>query len=152
MVDFAKKIHKKGAEMLLPGETVLAACPMQPVGSFGKQVSMGAIGGLAGAAIGTRMGKGVAVAEAGTIADTFPSGNLIVAVTDQRVIAFEQSAIGGNPKSVAAEWQRAEVSGLTLEKKKMTMLAELTFADGSSASGEIVRAAKPDKLAEALNS
>lgn len=150
MVDMVKKVNKKGAEMLLPGETVLAACPMQPVGSFGKQVSMGAVGGLAGAAIGSRMGRSVAVADEGTIADSFPAGNVILAVTDQRVIAFEQSAMSGGPKAIGAEWRRDQISGLTLEKKKMTMRAELTFADGSVASGEIIRAAKPEKLAEAL--
>ena len=152
MVDFAKKVQKKGAEMLLPGETVLAAAPMQPVGSFGKQVSMGAIGGLAGAAIGSRMGRNddgsVAV---GTMAESFPGGNLILAVTDQRVIAFEQSPMGGNPKAIGGEWQRDQVAELTLEKKKMTYLAEMKFADGSVATGEMVRAAKPDKVAAVIN-
>ena len=150
MVDFAKKVTKKGAEFLLPGEEVVAACPMQPVGSFGKQVSMGAVGGLVGAAIGSRMGRNGEAAVAGTMADSFPGGNLILAVTDQRFIAFEQSPMGGNPKSVAGEWPRDQVVGMTLEKKKMTMLAEITFSDGSTASGEIVRAAKPDKVAAAL--
>ena len=151
MVDFAKKIHKKGAEMLLPGEVVIAAAPMQPVGSFGKQVSMGAIGGLAGAAIGSRMGKSAVATVEGTLADSFPSGNVILAVTDQRVIAFEQSAMNANPKSIGAEWPRDQVAGLSLEKKKLTYSVELTFIDGSAAKGEMVRVVKPDKLATALN-
>jgi len=151
MVDIAKKVRKKAADMLLPGEQVLAACPMQPVGAFGKQVSAGAIGGLAGAAIGSRMGKGeTATIEAGTAADSFPAGNLILAVTDQRVIAFEQSALGANPKRVGGEWQRDQVVSMSLEKKRLTFVAELHFADGSIATGEIVRAAKPEKLAAAL--
>ena len=149
MVDFAKKVQKKGTDMLLPGETVIAASPMQPVGSFGKQVSMGAIGGLAGAAIGSKMGKGTATAVAGSMAEEFPSGNLILAVTDQRVIAFEQT-INGGPKRIANEWRRNQVSGLELEKKKLTFIAKLTFADGSVATGEMIRAAKPQKLLEAL--
>lgn len=154
MVDFAKKVQKKGAEMLLPGETVLAAAPMQPVGSFGKQVSMGAIGGLAGAAIGSRMGKKEeedGSVGAGASAESFPGGNLILAVTDQRVIAFEQSSMGGNPKAIGGEWQRDQVSELALVKKKLTYLAEIRFADGSVASGEMVRAAKPDKVAAVIN-
>lgn len=152
MVDFAKKVQKKGAEMLLPGETVLAAAPMQPVGSFGKQVSMGAIGGLAGAAIGSRMGKKEdGSVGAGASAESFPGGNLILAVTDQRVIAFEQSSMGGNPKAIGGEWQRDQVSELSLVKKKLTYLAEIRFTDGSVASGEMVRAAKPDKVAAVIN-
>jgi hypothetical protein len=149
MVDFAKKVQKKGTDMLLPGETVVAASPMQPVGSFGKQVSMGAIGGLAGAAIGSKMGKGTTTVVTGSMADEFPNGKLILAVTDQRVIAFEQT-VGGGPKSIASEWRRDQVSGFELEKKKLTFLANLTFSDGSTATGEIVRGAKPQKLAEAL--
>jgi len=151
MVDIAKKVRKKAVDMLLPGEQVLAACPMQPVGTFAKQVSRGAIGGLAGAAVGSRMGKGdTATIETGTAADSFPPGNLILAVTDQRVIAFEQSALGANPKSIGGEWQRDQVLSLSLEKKKLTFVAELKFADGSVATGEIVRAAKPQKVAAVL--
>ena len=151
MVDFAKKVRKKGAEMLLPGEEVIAACPIQPVGSFGKQVSISAIGGVAGIAIASRMGKGDNTSDdTGTLADSFPGGNLILAVTDQRIIAFGQSSMSGNPKSIAAEWQRDQVKSMSLEKKKMTFLAQLTFADGSVATGEIIKAAKPEKLAAAL--
>ena len=151
MVDFTKKIHKKGAEMLQHGEEVIAACPLQPVGSFGKSVSMTAVGGIAGVAISSRMGKGDGTStEAGTLADSFPGGNLIIAVTDQRVIAFEQASMSGNPKSIAAEWPRDQVTSMSLEKKKMTFLAELKFADGSVANGEIIKGAKPEKFAAAL--
>jgi len=151
MVDFAKKVRNKAADMLLPGEQVLAACPVQPVGKFAKQVAFGAVGGLAGAAIGARVGKGdTATIEAGTAADLFPAGNVILAVTDQRVIAFEQGSVSGNPKKVGAEWQRSQVVSMSLEKKKLTFVAELIFADGSIATGEVIKGAKPEKFAAVL--
>lgn len=146
VVDFAKKVQKKGAEFLHPGETVVAAVPWAKPGSLGKQVAFSS-GGVVGAAIhaATNRDKGDGPDGPGA-ADTFSGKQAILAVTDQRVIAFSQSAMSGSPKEILGEWSYDQIVKLELEKQKLTHRAALHFADGSVADGEIVRAGKPEKF------
>ncbi len=150
MVDMAKKIHKKGADLLEPGEKILAAATITPVGQFKKTVAFGAVGGLAGAAIGNAIKGKAEEAEAGTMADSFPGAKqAILALSNQRWIVFEQGAMSGGPKSISATWPHDQIRGIDIEKGKLTSKVNLAFADGSVAQVEAVKAAKPDKLAEA---
>jgi hypothetical protein len=152
MVDFAKKVQNKGAEFLLPGEQVIAAVPWQKTGSFGKQMAFGSAG-LIGAAVysaATRDKKGQP--EGSPPAEVLGAKPAIVALTDQRLVAFAQSAMSGNPKSVLGEWPRDQVAGVELEKKKVTTRVTLSFTDGSFVEGEVIKAAKPEPFAEAIRS
>ncbi len=153
MVDFAKKVQKKGAEHLHPGEEVVAAVPWQRPGSLGKQVAFSS-GGLVGAAVYAAANRNKkddeAEEPAASAAEAFDGKQAILAVTSQRIILFSQSAMSGAPKDVVAEWSHDQVKELHLEKQKLTHRAELTFADGSTAEGEIVRAAKPERFAESF--
>lgn len=152
MVDFAKKVQKKAMESLLPGEQVLAAAPWQKRGALGKQVAFSSAG-LVGAAVhaAANRNKDDATAVTGPSADALNGRAAILAVTDHRVIAFSQTPMGGNPKDVIGQWEHREIDSLELDKNKLTYAATLRFADGSVAEGEFVRAAKPEKLVDALS-
>jgi len=101
VVDMVKKVHKKGAQFLQPEEQVLGATVVNGVGQFKKSVAFGAIGGVVGMAVGQAMkGKSEAPDE-GTMAESLPvTKQAILAVSNQRWILFEQSAMSGAPKGV----------------------------------------------------
>ena len=152
MVDFAKKVQKKGAEFLHPGEQVVAAVPFQKPGSFGKQVALSS-GGVVGAAVyaAANRQKDNDLVGAGA-ADLFAGQQCILALTNTRFLAFSQSAISGSPKELLGEWPHDKVVGIDLEKQKLTHKAVVRFTDGTVAEGEIVRAAKPEAFVKVLSS
>ena len=148
MVDMVKKLHKKSANLLNPGEQIRAAAVVTAPGQFKKQVAFGAIGGLVGAAVGSAVSGKAPEPEAGTMADSVPSfRQAILAVSDQRWILFEQSAMSGAAKAVAAHWPLDAVTGIDIDAGKLTSKVHVSFADGSVATLEAVKAAKPQTLA-----
>ncbi len=153
MVDMVKKLHKKSSGLLNPGETILGACAIMPVGQFKKTVAFGAVGGLVGAAVGQAIaGKPSPVAE-GSMAHDFPTlRQAIFAISDQRWIVFEQSAMSGAAKAIAAQWPLDAITGLEVSEGKLTSKIDVCFADGSVAQAEAVRAAKPASLVDAAAS
>ena len=152
MVDMVKKLHKK-SELLNPGEKVLGASTVTAVGQFKKNVAFGAVGGVVGAVVGAKMAGKAEAAEAGSMADSFPSlSQAILAISDQRWILFEQSLMSGGPKEIVAEWPHGEITGLDIEKGKLTSKVSVNFADGSAAQVEAVKGSKPEKLVEAAAS
>ncbi|MCP3912973.1 MAG: hypothetical protein GY745_03225 [Actinomycetia bacterium] len=152
MVDMVKKIHKKGADLLLPGEEVLGASVVTQVGQFKKSVAFGAIGGVVGAAVGSAVGGKADAPDEGTMAESFPTTKqAILAVTTQRWVLFEQGMASGGPKGIAAEWRHEQIRGLELEKGKLTTKVNVMFDDGSVAQVEAVKAAKPDRLIAAAH-
>ncbi len=150
MVDMVKKIHKKSADLLHPGEEILGACVVSSVGQFKKSVAFGAVGGLVGAAVGAAIKGKATEAAPGSQAESFPLvRQSILAVSAQRWVLFDQGGFSGSAKSVAGEWTHQEIVGLDIEPGKLTSRLGLRFADGSVAEMEAVKAAKPDALAEA---
>ncbi len=150
MVDMVKKIHKKSAELLQPGEEILGACVVSSIGQFKKSVAFGAVGGLVGAAVGAAVKGKAAETGPGTQAASFPlERQSILAVSAQRWILFEQGGMSGSAKSVAGEWTHQEIVGVDIEPGKLTSRLRLRFADGSIAEMEAVKAAKPDALVAA---
>lgn len=143
--NMVKVVRKKAAGSLVAGEEVLAAFLAQDEGSFHRQaLALGTargMGGALGAAAGTAMmGRGdgqatgdEAEGDAG-LAGRFPTGPVVVAFTDQRVLAFGRGSMADrNPGSLLAEWPagqvvRAERGGSKLGKVPVT----LGFADGSA--------------------
>ncbi|MCB0996420.1 MAG: hypothetical protein KDB21_15090 [Acidimicrobiales bacterium] len=147
MVDMVKKVHKKGSEFLRPGEQLLAACVVSTVGQFKKTVAFGAVGGVVGAAVGSAIAGKAPAAEAGSMADSFPlRKQSILGLSAQRWVLFEQSAMSGAPKGVLGEWGHDQITGIDVEPGKLTSRINLHFADGSTATLEAVKAAKPDTL------
>jgi len=152
MVDMAKRIHKKGAEFLQPGEKILAATVIGAVGQFKKSVAFGAIGGLAGTAVSSAIKGEAEKAESGSMADSFPRHRqAILALSDQRWLLFEQGAMSGGPKSLSAQWPHDQITGIEVEKGKLTSKVGVVFVDGSTTQVEAVKGAKPERLSQALS-
>ncbi len=151
MADMVKRIHKKGAEFLNPGEQVLAASVVMPVGGFKKTVAFGAVGGVVGAAVGA-FGDGDNP-EPDTMAESFATNKqAILALSNQRWILFEQGSMSGAVKGVSGEWSHADISSIEIEKGKLLHKVNVSFSDGSVAKVEAVKASKPEKLVEAAAS
>ncbi len=150
MVDVAKKVRKQGGGFLHPGEEVVAATVVNPVGSFKKNVAFGAVGGLVGAAVGSAISKKQDTPEAGTAAGSFPlDKNRLLALTDQRWLLFELGTMSGKIKDLVGEWPHGHIASLSGEKGRMTTVITLEFADGSTAKVEAVKGVKPEVLIEA---
>ena len=152
MVDMVKKLHKKSSGLLNPEEEILGACAVMSVGQFKKTVAFGAVGGLVGAAVGQAIRGKADQTESGSMAESFPElRQAILAVSNQRWIVFEQSAMSGGAKAVAAQWPHEAIDGLEITKGALTSKLDVRFSDGSVAQVEAVRAAKPHKLVEATS-
>ncbi len=150
MVDVAKKVRKQGGEFLHPGEEVLAATVINPVGSFKKNVAFGAVGGLVGVAIGSAVSRNGEEPEAGTSAESFPVGkNALLALTDRRWLLFELGTMSGKVKGLAGEWPHEHIASLSGEKGRLTTVISVEFADGSVAQVEAVKGVKPEDLIQA---
>jgi hypothetical protein len=148
-----KKLHKKSSGLLNPGETILGACAIMPVGQFKKTVAFGAVGGLVGAAVGQAIAGKPSPVAADSMAHEFPAlRQAILAVSDQRWVVFQQSAMSGAAKSVAAQWPLEAITGVEITEGKLTSKIDVCFADGSVAHAEAVRAAKPASLVDAAAS
>lgn len=151
MVNMVKKVQKKGADLLLDGEEVRAASLVTVVGGLKKQAAFGAAGGLVGTAIGVAMGDTADEVAEGTLASTFPlTKPSILAITNQRWVLFEQGAVSGGPKSVLGQWGLDQITGIAIEAGRIMCKIDITFVDGSVAQAEAVKAAKPQKLSEAM--
>ena len=151
MVDMVKKIHKKNGDLLQPGEELSGACVVMAVGQFKKTVAFGAIGGAVGAAVGAAVGGKGDEAEAGSMAETFPeTRQAILALSNQRWIVFEQGAMSGAAKRVAASWPLDAITGIEIDKGRLTSRLDVCFRDGSVAQVEAVKGAKPERLIEAV--
>ena len=122
--------------------------PMQPVGSFGKQVSMGAVGGLGRRR--HRFDEWVATvksAVAGTMADSFPGGNLILAVTEPALHRVRTEPHGRQPEVGCRRMaSRSGRGNDPREEEDDDRSPRSPSPTARRPHGEIVRAAKPDKV------
>ncbi|HWL43111.1 MAG TPA: hypothetical protein VNQ73_09215 [Ilumatobacter sp.] len=104
---------------LQPGEQVVAATRAQLDGNTVRFASAQAIGGIAGAvAAGWRFGDDVT--------DRLRRG-AAVAVTDRRVVVFDVTAMGANPKNPVLIVDRAEVSDVVAGSKRIMLVKAPTF-------------------------
>ena len=148
MVDIAKKVNKK-SELLEQGENALAATTLMKKGQFKKSVAVGAIGGVVGHLAAARMNKGDQDVAGGSMADGFPQmAQSILALTNQRWILFEQSAMSGGPKEIVGTWPHDAIVSVEVEKGKLMSKLTLTFSDGSAVGLEAPKANKPAKLVD----
>ena len=143
-----KKVTKAADKIgLQAGEEVRAACTTNPKGTMKRSVAVG-VGGVVGALVAGR-GEGDE-AEAGGLADRFPSGQHYLVVTDLRLLACSVAAMSGKPKELVAEWPIDQISDITTDKGKLAIPLTITFADGTSVAVEAARGTGADTLADAL--
>ena len=155
MIDFAKKIRKSCSEHLLPGEEVLAGTFVQPAGAFRRQVAMGAVGGLIGAAPGEAMAKkrkenSDATPGEGMSID-IPAGKAVLGLTPQRLLVFGHSTMSGKPKGLNAAIPLDEVKSISLEQGKLMGKLLVTFHDDSSIDFDVQKTVKPGPFVDAFH-
>ncbi len=152
---WTKKVRKHSAGDLTAAEEYLAATYVEPPGVIGRTVAFGAIGGVAGLAVGKKLKdrEATKAEETGStqgIAETIPHQKGVLALTGQRLMMFEFGAMMGRPKELVWETPRATIASTTFEMGKMLGTTTITFTDGSAVAFETAKAAKPAFLAEAL--
>lgn len=140
MANWVKKIEKAVGGDLQPGEQVRAGVVVQPVGTAKKAMARG-VGGLAGAAIASRMGKGGEDAGEATsgIADEFPESQLVLGITSTRLAVWGHSTMSGKPTGLKLSIPLGDVLGIETEPGKVTHRVTIRFADGSAAVFEAGR-------------
>lgn len=151
MPDFVKKIKKTFPHELRSGEELIAATIGQPAGTFSRQALGGIVGVLAARKMAERRTADLDGADAVGMAATIPPGlQLVIGLTDQRVLFFEQGIMSGNPKQLVASFPITDVHEMTLEKHKMTYSLVVRFVDNSARLVECVKMAKPQPLVDAF--
>ena len=133
MVDTAKKIDKAREKLGIPDdEEILAACMANPRGTVGAM----ALGGLAGAAIRSKVDKNAAAAADGGLAATWPGGRNMLAITSKRLVLCKMNTMSGKPTEVSASWPHGDIALIQVEKAKTAYPFSVVFDDGSVAQGE----------------
>jgi len=128
-----KKIEKSVGGDIEAGEVLVEGMLLQPSGMV-KGLVAKEVGGLAGAAIASRMGRSAedATAPIGGTAAAFPDGPIVVGLTDRRLVAWSWAKLTGKPKELLAAVPRESVAAIDLEKQSATYRVTVTFGDGSS--------------------
>ena len=155
MADFAKKIMKTRSGDLQPGEKLTEATVGQPSGTFSRQAA-GALGGVVGVLAAKKMASKREEAlqgagDSGMAASVPGDKQLLIGLTDRRLLFFEVGAMSGNAKSLAAAIDLVDVHKMAVEKHKMTSSLVITFADNSARMFECVKTTKPQDLVEAFD-
>jgi hypothetical protein len=151
MPDFVKKIKKANADQLQEGEELLAATIGQPSGTFSRQALGGIVGVIAAKKSADKKRAPLDGADASGIAASIPPNQqLVIGLTDRRLLFFSLAAMSGNPKDLVAELDLSQVFEMTLEKHKMTSSLVVRFADNSARMFECVKMAKPAETVEAF--
>jgi hypothetical protein len=149
--DFVKKVTKHRSADLHPGETVEGAVFAQPPGSVGRQVAFG-VGGVAGGAIASKMAgkraEGHEGADESGMAESFPAGNVVLAVTPNRFLVFGHSKMSGKPTELEAEYSLDQIHEIALDKRKMHFSMVLRFVDDSVVDLDVVKTAKPSDFVD----
>ncbi len=133
MATWKKKIEKSVGGDIEAGEVLIEGMLLQPSGLV-KTMTAKSVGGLAGAAIASQMGRSAEDAAAprhGTAAG-FPDGPVVIGLTDRRLVAWSWAKLTGKPKAFLTALPLADVAPIDVEKQAATHRVTLTFADGSS--------------------
>lgn len=151
MPDFVNKIKKFRGEDLQVGEVLEAATIGQPSGTFSRQAMGGLLGVLAAKKVAEKRQESVNDSGDTGLASAVPANqHIVIGLTDRRLLFFIQGAMSGNPKELAAVFERREVHEITLEKHKMTYSLVIRFVDNSARLFECVKMAKPQDLVDAF--
>ena len=137
------KLLDSVAEMVPPGERVLAAVAVQPKGSGNAM----AIGGIAGAAIAGRGSKTTREASANTGVEVTRFAAL--AVTNQRVLVLKMNAMGNKATAITGELPVAAVEGIDVSKS-MLRKQIVVRTSGGNFDFETHKATPAEDLQQAL--
>lgn len=137
---------KNCADDLQAGEELLQATVGQPTGTLSRQAIVGV---LAAKKIASMLDDGAG--ESGMAASVPKDKQLLIGLTDRRILFFEVGAMSGKAKELAAAVEQRDVHRMSVEKHKMTYSLTITFADNSARIFECVRMTKPQDVVDAFD-
>lgn len=152
MPNYTKKVINNSASELAADEEYLGATYALPAGRFGRSVGFGAAG-VVGSAVAeysahqrrTDLGEGVGT---GMSAEIPEHQDVVLAVTNKRLLVFSFGRMKGVPKDLIAEYQLDEVTAIDAVPGKLMTRLTVSFADGSLADFEAQKIAKPGELTQ----
>lgn len=151
MPDYVKNIMKARAGDIQAGEVLEAATVGQPSGTFSRQAMGGLVGVIAAKKVASKREEALEGASDTGIAATIPHGEqLMIAVSDRRLLFFTMGAMSAKAKALAASVPLEDVYTMALEKHKMTFSLVITFSDNSARMFECVRMTKPHTVVDAF--
>ncbi len=118
---------KNCADDLQAGEELLQATVGQPTGTFSRQAIGGVVGVLAARKVASM--RDDAAGESGIAASVPEDKQLLIGLTDRRVLFFEVGAMSGNARELAAAVELRDLYAMSVEKHTMTYSLAITFAD-----------------------
>jgi hypothetical protein len=137
------KLLDSVAELVPPGERVLAAVAVQPKGSGNGM----AIGGIAGSMIAGRGSKATREASANTGVDV--SRFAALAITNQRVLVLKMNAMGNKASAITGELPVDAIAGIDVSKS-MLRKQIVVRSTGGNFEFETHKATPAEDLQEAL--
>ncbi len=147
LVNVKKKIEKSAEKLGLgPDETVIAGCTTNPSGTMKKMLTK-ELGGVIASSIAGQAAE--ADVDTGSAA-RFPTGQLFLVLTSERLFAAKLSAMTGKPKEIVAEWSRSEVEAIIVEDGKLSMPVTIVFSDGTAVQIEGAKGSDPAALGTAM--
>ena len=109
LINVKKKIEKASDKLGIgPDETVLAACTTNPAGTMKRMMARE----LGGAVASAFAGSTETITSGHGLADSFPNGQMFVAVTDRRVLLAAMNAFTGRPKQLITEYRRDQIADI----------------------------------------
>jgi len=162
MVNFVKKVKKKAAGDLLPGEKILDARVVQPAGTTvrnafaagTRQMVRGSMTDYRIAAWYNRAERErqADVDSAGGMAVDFPTSKCFFTLTDQRVLVHSFSAMTGSPKDLLATYSLNDFAGMEGQQGKLVSKLTLAMIDGSTVALDVMKGGgDPQTLVDAFN-
>ncbi len=155
MVNWKKRIETSADNGLQDGEEIVTGLPLQPAGNMAMQLGMSNIGGLVGFFLGNRA-KNKRQAETAEklvgLAAEFPKENVILAVSNKRLIAYKQNPMSGKPSTLLKSYDLSDVTSVALNKKKVSNSVLVTFKDNSVVNLDAVKGLKVDSFIQSFES
>jgi len=154
MPDFMKKVVKAKGGELPADEEFTAATFTNPAGEAARSVGFG-VGGVVGGVIAAKSGSKRedehGESHRSGMAEGFPRRQLVLALTNRRLLVYSFAQMKGGPKDLIAEYPLADLAGADIEKLKLVYRLVLRFSDGSVVDLDAGRAAGAQEFAETLN-
>lgn len=153
MVDWKKRINKSSSVSLSADEEIITALPLQPAGNMAMQLGLSGIGGFVGFLMGS---KAKSKRQAQTVdqltgkAAKFPQKNIVLAVSNKRLLAIKQNNMSGKPEDLLQSYNLSEVEAVTMGKKRVSNSMLITFDDKSIIDLDAVKGLKVESFISAF--
>ncbi len=155
VVDWKKRIEKSSNSDLKQDEEVIIGLPLQPAGTMAMQLGLSGIGGFLGFLIGNKAKSKRQAETAKELtgkAAKFPKVNVVLALSNKRLLAYKQNNLSGKPEELLLSYDLAEVISLSTSAKKVSNSMKITFDDKSILDLDAIKGIKTDSFIQAFSS